>query len=45
MLWNHGDFYCLHCFHTFRAESKLELLKKVCGNNYLCNLVIPYEDT
>ena len=41
----HGDFYCLNCFHSFRAKSKLELHEKVCKNKDFCNLVMLSEDT
>ena len=25
---NHGDFYCLNCFHAYTTENKLESHKK-----------------
>ena len=25
-----GDFYCLNCLHSFRAENKLKYHEKVC---------------
>ena len=30
-LENNGDFYCLYCFHSLRAENKLSH-EKVCKN-------------
>ena len=37
-----SDSYCLHCFHSFAAENKLESHKKV-GD--FCNVVMPSEGT
>ena len=28
----HGHFYCLDCFHSFRIENKLKSHEKVCKN-------------
>ena len=34
---NHdGDFYCLHCFHSYRTENKLEKHEQVCNNHDYC---------
>ena len=33
---SNGDFYCLNCFHSFRAENKLQKHKKVCESNDYC---------
>ena len=33
---NHGDFYCLNCFHSFTTENKLQ---------YFCNVNILSEVT
>ena len=27
------DFYCLHCFRSYRTIKKLEAHKKICGNH------------
>ena len=42
---HHSDFYCLNCLHSFVAEKKLELHKKVCENKYFCNVIMHFEDT
>ena len=42
---HHGDFYCLNCLHSFAAEEKLELHKKVCKNKDFCNVIIPSANT
>ena len=34
---NHGDFYCLNCFHSFATESKPESHKKASENKDFCN--------
>ena len=31
---HHSDFYCPNCLHSFAAEKKLEVHKKVCENEY-----------
>ena len=42
---NHkGDFYCLNCFHSDRAENKLESHKKICENHDYCHVEIPTKD-
>ena len=34
---NHGDFYCLNCFHVNVTKNRLEKHKKVCENHdYWC---------
>ena len=50
LLWeitskHHSDFYCLNCFHSFATENEWEYHKKVCENNYFCNIVMPSEHT
>ena len=35
------DFYCLNCFHSYRAKSKLEAHKKLCENHDYCHVEIP----
>ena len=37
---NNGDFYCLHCLHSFRIKKKLESHKKVCENKDFCNVIM-----
>ena len=31
-----GEFYCLNCLHSFRAESKLKEHENVCKNHDYC---------
>ena len=35
------DFYCLHCFHSYRTENKLEAHKKTCENHDYCYIEMP----
>ena len=42
---DHGDFYCLNCFHSFAKEKKLELHKQVGENKYFLNVIMPSKDT
>ena len=42
---HHSDFYCLNFFHYFRTENKLKSYKKVCENNFFCNILMSSEDT
>ena len=35
------DFYCLHCFHSYRTKSKLESHKKICENHDYCHVEMP----
>ena len=40
----HKDgFYCLNCFHSFRAENKLKSPEKVCKNKDSCVIVMPLQ--
>ena len=41
---NHGDFYCLNCFHAYTTENKLESHKKICENHHYCCVEMPNED-
>ena len=41
---NHGDFYCLNCFHAYTTENKLESHKKICQNHHYCCVEMPNED-
>ena len=44
--FKHNDnFYCLNCFHSFVAESKLQSFKQVCENKDFCNILMLSEDT
>ena len=39
---NHdGDYYFLNCFHSYRADNKLNAHKKVCENNKYCKIEMP----
>ena len=40
---HHGEFYCLNCLHTFRAENKLKCHEKVCKNKDFCGIVMSSE--
>ena len=33
------DFYCLNCFHSYRARNKLESHKKICEKK-ICEIII-----
>ena len=39
-----GDFYCLNCFHSNRAEGKLKKHKKVCENHDHCYVEMPKDN-
>ena len=42
---NHnGDFYCLNCFHLYRAENKTKKHENVCKNHNYCYVKMPNED-
>ena len=41
---NNGNFYCLNCLHSFRAENKLKRHMKVCENKDFCGIVMPPKD-
>ena len=41
-LKHHGNFYCLHCFHSLRTENKLKSHEKTCKNKdflWNCNTI------
>ena len=40
---HHGDFYCLNCFHSYRALNKLKKHERVCNNHDYCRIDIPEE--
>ena len=36
---NHNaDFYCLHCFHSYRTKNKQDAHKKICENHDYCHV-------
>ena len=37
---NNGDFYCLICLRSFRAENKHKFHEKVCKSKYICGIVM-----
>ena len=41
---NNNDFYCLNCFHSYRANNKLKKHERVCNNHDYCHLDMPNED-
>ena len=42
---NNGEFYCLHCFHSFKTKKELEFHKRASENEDFCNVNIPFDDT
>ena len=38
---HHGDFYCLNCLHSLRAENKLKSHEKICKNKDFCGIIMP----
>ena len=41
---NHGDFYCLNCFHSYTTEKKLKKHENVCENHDYCYVEMPEEN-
>ena len=41
---NNGNFYCLHCLHSFRVENELKSHEKVCKNKYFCGISLPAQN-
>ena len=41
---HHGDFYCLNCFHSYRAKERLEKHEKICKDYDYCYVKMPEED-
>ena len=41
---NHGDFYCLNCFHSYRTKSKLKKHENTCKDYDFCNVKMPDEN-
>ena len=39
---NH-DFYCINCFHLYRALNKLKQHESVCNNHDYCHVDMPKE--
>ena len=40
---NNGDFYCLHCFHSYDTHNKLKKHGRVCNNHDYCRVDMPKE--
>ena len=38
-----GDFYCLDCFHFFRAVKKLKFHEKLCKNKGFCLILMLFK--
>ena len=38
---NHGDFYCLGCFSSFRTKTTLENDAALCKNNKFAKIDLP----
>ena len=38
---NHGDFYCLNCFQSYRTKEKLKKHEKVWDNHDYCYVKMP----
>ena len=41
---NHGDHYCLNCFHSYRALNALKNHEKLCENHDYSNVKMPNDD-
>ena len=41
---HNGDFYCLNCFHSYRAHNKLKEHEQLCQRHDYCNLKLPNEE-
>ena len=41
---NHGDFYRLNCFHSYRTKSKLKKHENICKDYDFCNVEMPDEN-
>ena len=41
---NHGDHYCLNCFHLYRTLNALKNHEKLCENHDYCNVKMPNDD-
>ena len=40
---NNRDFYCLHCFHSYRTLNKLKRHERVYNNHDYCHVDMPEE--
>ena len=40
---DHGDFYCLNCFHSYKTNNKLKKHERVCNNDDYCRVDMPKE--
>ena len=40
---NHGDFYCLNCFHSYKTHNKLKKHERVCNNHDYSRVDMPKE--
>ena len=38
---NHKDFYCLNCFNSYTAKSKLKEHEEICNNHDSCRIEMP----
>ena len=38
---NQGDFYCLNCLHSFRADNALKRHERLCDKNDYCHVEMP----
>ena len=41
---NHGDSYCLNCFHSYRTLNALKSHEKLCENYDYCNVKMHNDD-
>ena len=41
---NNGDYYCLHCFHSYRTNNKLRRHERLCDKHDYCHVEMPKED-
>ena len=40
---NHGDFYCLNCFHSYTTHNKLKKHERIRNNHDYCRIDMPKE--
>ena len=41
---NNRDFYCLNCFHSYRADNMLKKHERLCNKYDYCHVEMPTED-
>ena len=41
---NHGDHYCLHCFHSYKTLNALRNHEKLCENHDYSNVKMSNDD-